>query len=128
METTSHQLKQFPVVTKQFASLVQGEHTEFVLSSFSDHVFILVTQINKIGTMIKARKDLDIEGSSSYTIHTMLGKRDPNVEVYARRLIEITSSQGCPKPIIVSISLKKDNNDPQTFKQVISVIAENRVW
>jgi hypothetical protein len=42
----------FPVKTKQWVQEVGGHSTDFVLCLFANCVFIIVTQLGKIGTMV----------------------------------------------------------------------------
>jgi len=39
----------------QIARLINGVHTEVILQAFADKIFIIITQLNRIGTMV--RKD-----------------------------------------------------------------------
>jgi hypothetical protein len=43
----------FPVKSVQFAAQIGGAHTEFILQSFDDSYFFIITQIGKIGTMVR---------------------------------------------------------------------------
>jgi len=42
----------FPVESKQLAFEIENCHTEIVINEFSDKLFIVVTQLNKIGSMV----------------------------------------------------------------------------
>jgi len=42
----------FPVKTKQWTQAVQGHSTDFVLNLFADCIFIIVTQLGKMGTLV----------------------------------------------------------------------------
>ena len=42
----------FPVATQQKAAVINGKHTDVVLSQFADKNFVLVTQTEKMGTMV----------------------------------------------------------------------------
>lgn len=44
--------KPFPVLTRQVAALVNGTHTDIVLSAFLDKIFIAVSQTGKFGTIV----------------------------------------------------------------------------
>lgn len=91
---------------KQFSALVDGVPTEFVLTTFVDRIFILVTQSGKMGTLISASRDAP--ASSSYTIATLLGRRDDPVStLLARQLIEAisSSSTAAGKPLLLGLGL-----------------------
>ena len=42
----------FPVRTRHEAFTVNGVHTELILSAYEDRLFISVTQLGKLGTMV----------------------------------------------------------------------------
>jgi hypothetical protein len=44
----------FPVKTKQWVQVVNGHSTDFVVCLFANCVFVIVTQLGKIGTMVSA--------------------------------------------------------------------------
>ena len=46
---------EFPLRTKQFAAVVDGEHTEFVLMGFDNRVMVVVSQIGAVGTVLTAK-------------------------------------------------------------------------
>ena len=41
-------------ITRQTAAVVKGIHTDIVVQVFSDRVFIVITQTNKVGTMVSS--------------------------------------------------------------------------
>jgi len=41
-----------PFVTRQTAATISGVHTDLIVQSFADRIFVTVTQTNKIGTMV----------------------------------------------------------------------------
>jgi len=43
----------FPVESKQLAFEIENCHTEIVINEFSDKLFVVITQLNKIGSMVK---------------------------------------------------------------------------
>eukprot|EP00742_Colponemidia_sp_Colp-10_P009730 GILJ01010640.1.p1 GENE.GILJ01010640.1~~GILJ01010640.1.p1 ORF type:complete len:248 (+),score=23.72 GILJ01010640.1:28-744(+) len=117
-----------PLTTKQLALTVNGCHTDILITPFQDKIFIVITQLAKIGTMILARKEGEEEGPTSFSTTTVLGKRDEEVlSVYARALIGLIS-QSSPKALLLGISLK--DHSPSTFKAIFNLISspENRLW
>jgi len=42
----------FPVESKQLAFEIENCHTEIIINEFSDKLFIVITQLNKIGSMV----------------------------------------------------------------------------
>jgi hypothetical protein len=56
----------FPVRTRQAAAVVEGVPTEFVLSAFANCLWITVTQLEKIGTIVRLSfSDVQLAGSRS---------------------------------------------------------------
>eukprot|EP00743_Colponemidia_sp_Colp-15_P005293 GILK01005692.1.p1 GENE.GILK01005692.1~~GILK01005692.1.p1 ORF type:complete len:250 (+),score=26.22 GILK01005692.1:40-750(+) len=117
-----------PLTTKQLALTVNGCHTDILITPFQDKIFIVITQLAKIGTLILARKEGEEEGPVSFSTTTVLGKRDEEVlSVYARALIGLIS-QTSPKSLLLGISLK--DHSPSTFKAIFNLISspENMLW
>lgn len=68
---------------------------------------------------MSAQQDLNGEGEASYSVKALLGKKNPEWKVYARRLIEITSRKSA-KQLLLALSLKETS--PQIFREVMKVI------
>ena len=41
-----------PIKTEHFACLLDGVHTEFILNVLDDHLFFVITQLGKFGTIV----------------------------------------------------------------------------
>lgn len=74
------------------------------------------------GAQMLSKRELTLEGEATYSVTPLLGKRDPEIEIYARKLIEVTS-QNSPKPLMLSLSLK--NPTPATFRQIVAFVSKN---
>lgn len=46
-------MNNFPVRTQQVAYTINGMHTELILSSYEDRIFVSVTQLGKLGTLVR---------------------------------------------------------------------------
>mmetsp|Transcript_3768 Transcript_3768/g.5260 ORF Transcript_3768/g.5260 Transcript_3768/m.5260 type:complete len:161 (-) Transcript_3768:5-487(-) len=141
-QTENNQGK-FPVGVRHVATEIDGNHTEIIINTFASHVFIIVTQTDKMGTMIQASRDqgeLD-DGLSepSFSMKVLIGKREnPLHVIYARQLIELISSTSAMyRPLLLGISLKGEDitseqlHDPKiksTFKQVMDIVQDNAIW
>lgn len=44
--------EEFPLKNKQAAIDIKGVHTEILLTSFADRIFVVVTQYGKIGSLV----------------------------------------------------------------------------
>eukprot|EP01031_Cornospumella_fuschlensis_P031592 gene31593-38180_t len=109
----------FPSETK-FSVEVQGITTEVVCSVFSSNIFILVTQINKVGSVLKAWTEPKFDGGLRYMVENMLGRRDdPLLVLYARQLIERIALIS-PKELVLAISLTEEGRGKEHFQEVIN--------
>jgi len=63
-----------------------------------------------------------------YHVETLMGKReDPLFTIYARQLIERLSSY-TSRHLLLSIALKEDGRDVETFQAIINSIFSNLSW
>ncbi|KAL4236667.1 Proteasome assembly chaperone 3 [Mactra antiquata] len=97
----------FPIKTKQLAVEINGNRTELICTEFEDRFFFIVTQFNKIGTLVKVTHDniADETGSgiSMYSTDVLMGKDEPLTHVVVKNLITDIKKH---KPILISIALK----------------------
>lgn len=114
--------KSFPVKTKQIAVELNSHRTELVCTQFQDRVFFIVTQYNKIGTLVKVTQDRISDetgtGTSMYSTDVLMGKDEPLTHVIARNLITELSS--LHKPILLSVALK--DTSAQTVKTLAKIL------
>jgi len=74
-----------------------------------------------------------MEGSASYEVSTILGKRnDAVLEALAMQLIQLIGETS-NKPLMLSISLKPTANPngsiyPDIFRAILKLVLENRIW
>jgi len=133
MEAEEKKKDKFPIESKSITAIIQEIKTEIILTRFGDRIFIIITQLGKIGTVIEATKEsvLENEGTSTFSVDVLLGKRDEEslIQLYARQLIELISktSKTTILPLLLSVALKNDK-DPKTFKEILTIIYHNRVW
>ncbi|KAI0566704.1 Proteasome assembly chaperone 3 [Gracilaria domingensis] len=101
--------------------------TDFLVQPFSDRIFVLVTQMEKMGTTLSASKEVTIAGAESFSVQTLIGIRDiPELELCARTIIAKISENGCAKPLLVSLALR--DHSMRTIRAVIEKVTELRVW
>lgn len=106
---------------------LNGIITEIICASFSDHNLIIITQINKIGTVLRAWTEPKSGGGDLYKVSTLLGKRDDALlTIYARQLIERISNYS-PKPLIVMVSLKDEGRGRDFFEAIVNKVLETIV-
>jgi len=100
-------------VTSLTATKVGGVHTDLVVTDYSDRLFIVVSQLGKLGTICEARREkaqsqqggIGDEGAGRpvYTVSTLLGKESEEVELVARLLAEKLALR---KPIVLCVAVK----------------------
>ncbi|XP_060594990.1 proteasome assembly chaperone 3-like [Ruditapes philippinarum] len=111
----------FPVKTKQVAVEINKIRTELICTQFKDRIFFIVTQYNKIGTLVKVTQNNITDdtgtGLSMYSTDILMGKDEPLTHVIARNLITELSVH---KPILLSFALK-DTTAP-TVKTIAKIL------
>uniref|UniRef100_A0A6T5UGU5 Uncharacterized protein n=1 Tax=Polyblepharides amylifera TaxID=1486889 RepID=A0A6T5UGU5_9CHLO len=118
----------FPVPTQHFAAVLEGEHTEFLITGYDNRVMVMVTQLGRVGTVLQAKCESS-PGSSgeSYTVSSLLGRRDePLLEICARRMMELLTDSGCRRPLLLTLGLK--NHSMGTMKSIIVLVLKHPVW
>lgn len=92
----------------------------YLIVVFANQVFVIITQVNKVGSVLKAWSEPRIDGGSRYLIENMLGRRDdPLLNLYARQLVE-RFNQVSPKPLLLAISLKDEGRGTEHFQAVVN--------
>jgi hypothetical protein len=71
---------------------------------------------------LQASQDLSDDDEAIFTIKTIVGTRDPKIELFARKIVEITSKVS-KKPVIISLGLK-DLSSP-CLRSICSIIQNN---
>ncbi|CAN8076337.1 unnamed protein product [Agarophyton chilense] len=101
--------------------------TNILVQPFSDRVFVLVSQMEKMGTTLSACKEVTVAGAESFSVQTLVGIRGiPELELCARAIISNMSEQGCSTPLLISLALK--DHSMRTIRTVIEKVTELRVW
>ncbi len=117
----------FPVQAKSVVEC-DGITTEILSCSFDDRLFVLITQIDKVGSLLTAWSDSKSDGGYMYHINTILGKRDdPLLTIYARQIMEKISPH-TRKPLLLGISLRDEGRSRDHFQIIINKVLEIIVW
>ena len=102
--------------------------TEIVCTTYTDRHFIVISQMNKFGTVINAWAETKADGGKTFDMVTLLGRRDdPLLSVYARQLVERISSFS-DKPLLLAIALQSNGRDTETFQNVLNEITRINSW
>uniref|UniRef100_UPI00398F012C proteasome assembly chaperone 3 n=1 Tax=Pristiophorus japonicus TaxID=55135 RepID=UPI00398F012C len=114
--------------SKQAAEDVGGILTEVVCTTFSDHIFVVVTQYGKIGTLISVTPHsvADEISKPTFTTKILMGKDEPLVHVYAKHLVTSVSVESGNKPVLLALALKDANVD--SIKSIKQLIQSCRLW
>ena len=121
--------KCFPAVNQAQVVNEAGVVSEIVCSSYDDYHFVNISQMDKMGTIVRARATkLEGLGEMRYEMTTMLGKRDdPLLDVYARQIIEKIAVHS-RKPLILGIALIQEGRDAKTFQDILNKLFEVNTW
>ncbi len=132
----------FPPQKKTSFVNKSGVRTDIVCTSFSDHHFVVISQVRKFGTLIKAWVDRHGDSSgTTFEMNVLLGKRDDTLlTVYARQIIE-RISHFSDKPLLLAIALQGSvdpdgdgdgeegpGRDADTFSAVLNRLFEISTW
>lgn len=117
----------FPVASAQFSTVIQGNITEIMLCSYDDCIFVLATQLGRMGTLLHARREESYGAQTTFNVNVLLGKHDePMVRACARQLIEHISDAGSSRPLLLSLGLKDHSVD--TLRGIVTSVLANKVW
>lgn len=92
------------------AALISGEHTDLLISRYSDKLFISLTQLGKIGTIVLVEREAvktgdarNEDGRQVFSSQVLLGQDCEELQLLARVLAEklhLTS------PLVLTVGVK----------------------
>ncbi|KAF9923498.1 hypothetical protein FBU30_006476 [Linnemannia zychae] len=115
-----HKQIPFPLINKQAARIIQGQHTEVLVCSFIDKILILVSQYGKVGSLIHTTVDQQsltastVAGDLASTSSTFLlgagsstSKKSQLYQVYASHISQMIQHQNPleNRPVVLSLAL-----------------------
>jgi len=111
-----------PVKVNQAAFLIEGSQTEFLVADYGSDCFVQISQVGKVGKLIKAVRDKPdhLDGFSTYTITNLLGADDEKIDVLARQIVEELNSKPPYKSLLLGYSCKK----LPPFSTILSVLKD----
>eukprot|EP00899_Mesostigma_viride_P015265 jgi/Mesvir1/2373/Mv22129-RA.1 len=96
---------EFPVHTKLLSEEIEGVPTDIFISSYSDRLLVIASQLGGIGTLMLASREMgegpmplgdtfpsspSLPSNYNYNVHVLMGKRDePSLTACARHLVEV---------------------------------------
>lgn len=123
---------QFYIQTRQAAAIIDGIHTEVLCSAYHDRIFVIVSQFEKIGTLVSVTKmsssateESSSRGAQTFSTRTLMGSDEEIWHVYAKQIGALVNEQ-CNKPVLLGIALKK--HSPQILHQILTLLRSNSVW
>ncbi|GMH43866.1 hypothetical protein BSKO_11800 [Bryopsis sp. KO-2023] len=117
----------FPVRTRAFQISVEDVPTEFLLNGYSNRILVVATQTGTFGTVLQAKAEPSFDGETTFSVSTLMGKRDEEeLTICARRIIESAAQQGCNKPFTICLGAKRLTL--KGVKSIVDAVLENRVW
>jgi len=140
-------LSVFPLKTRQTARLLNGIHTEVLVTGFRDKIFVIVTQYGKIGSLVYVTVDshlptpLSVTSSTSTNVKFLLGSITPLYQLYASHIATVIATENSSdgRAVVVGLALMKNNDndtgdqdeeigDKELFNEIESMVKECRVW
>ncbi|OUM69578.1 hypothetical protein PIROE2DRAFT_25695, partial [Piromyces sp. E2] len=99
----------FPVESKQLAFEIENCHTEIIINEFSDKLFIVVTQLNKIGSMMLVTAENNrISNNKLINVQPLLGASDNQLyqtfgSCLLQEILQIRPNER--RPLLLSLAL-----------------------
>ena len=110
------------------AQVINGTHTDIVVQVFRDRIFVVVTQLARMGTLLFASQEENSMGEKDYTVNILMGRRDdPLLTIYARQLVE-QIGKSSDLPLLLAITLKDEGRDSATFQEVVNLVLRLKCW
>lgn len=124
---------------KQFAKIINGQHTEFVFQSFANKWFLLITQYGKVPNLYSVKFDLQrnedipaaIQGpvehpqfhmSVPITMTCNFGADKDEIRSGIQYLVNKSKLNKCPKEFVIGLGLKQ--MDGKNLSEVAKVLDE----
>ncbi|KAM7350989.1 uncharacterized protein ACRADG_003964 [Cochliomyia hominivorax] len=122
---------------KQFATKVNGKHTEFVFQPFANRWFLLITQYGKVPNLYSVKFDIQrneeipaaiqcpvnhpqFHMSVPITITCKFGADKDEVRSGIQFLVNKSKLNRCPSEFVIGLGLKEINGN--TLKEVAQVL------
>jgi hypothetical protein len=94
--------------TKLVGAVVSGVHTDLVVTRYTDNIFVCVTQLGKLGTIVQVERDQVRAGEEGgkkvvYSSTVLLGQDSEEIQFLARVLAERSQLN---KPMVLCVGIK----------------------
>lgn len=132
MERDEKKKKQ--IKSRQIAVLIDEVHTDIVLSELANAIQVVVTQRGKVGHVFECVSDGGVpdggvpgEGSETFSVDCVLGRRETIEEVFARQIVQ-TLSATTEKKLLIALGLKEKEPPVSTLRGLLAVLLANAFW
>mmetsp|Transcript_56396 Transcript_56396/g.157163 ORF Transcript_56396/g.157163 Transcript_56396/m.157163 type:complete len:179 (-) Transcript_56396:93-629(-) len=111
----------------QFACVVGGQATDFVVTDFGSQLFVIITQSAKIGSLIEASSTEMLEGGDlTFDVRVLFGdRRAEHYRSYARAIIELIARSPSSKSLLLGIALRE--HSVEGMRQILRELRERIV-
>lgn len=129
------------IASRQIAVLIDGIHTDIIITVFEGNILLIITQREKIGHWFEAYCDGGDGEGITYTVNILLGSRDDTVpQVYARQIVAMLTSPGGGvvglvgvvgggvRKLIIGLGFREKCPPPSTLTGLLSVLKVNKIW
>jgi len=107
--------------TTQWSENISGVNTDFVVTTFAESLFVVITQTKRIATMVSACIDDADAGNKIYSSKIIFGDRSKQYNaIYGRSLIELVNKQGV-QSLVLGLSVAEGSD---TFNQIMGSLKE----
>merc|ERR1712112_254994 len=107
--------------TTQWTEIIEGAETSFLVATFTERIFVVVTQTKRIATMVEAWIDHDAAATKIYDAKVIFGDKSDYNAVYGRALIGELNKLGVTS-LLMALSLPEGT---ETFQAVLSSLREH---
>ncbi|CAL8303094.1 unnamed protein product [Merluccius merluccius] len=123
MSTTQAMIK-----SRQTEKEINGIRTQVVCTEFSDHIFVVLTQYGKIGTLVLVTPDSKSSDVSTpmFSTKVLMGKDEPLTHVCAKNLATPVSQEAGNRPVLLGLALK--DSSIEAVKLMRDLIKSCQVW
>ncbi|XP_064393630.1 proteasome assembly chaperone 3-like [Halichondria panicea] len=100
---------------------------DVVCSNFGDQILLVVSQVQKFGTLMEVRCDPVLAGSSShsFSVRTLLGKDKPEVHVFGRAIAGHLSLP-TNTPLLLALGLR--DHSPSLIPPLLKELEKLKMW
>lgn len=97
-----------PILVKKKGFVIDNTPTEFVVVDYKTHLLIQITQVGRVGKLVRALRDKpdQLDGNSTFTISNFLGSNDDKLDVLALQLVTALNLHPPYKSLLLAYSCK----------------------